>query len=98
MVVLAATDARAMCPPLLDSRTVVLANTGAATLHQGTANPLVLTATHDGVDMLAVSSDVFAAAQLNWSSPRVAQRLPVSIRRTDQELEARRAQEIRGLR
>lgn len=83
---------------LLDSCTVVLANTGAATLHQGTAIPLVLTATHDGTDMMAVASDVFATAQLNWSSPRVAQRLPVPIRRTDQILEERRAQEIRGLR
>ena len=83
---------------LLDSRTVVLANTGATTLHQGTSNPLVLSATHDGVDMLAVASDAFATAQLNWSSPRVAQRLPVTIRRTDQELEDRRVQEIRGLR
>jgi len=83
---------------ILDGRTVVLTSTGAATLHLGTADPLVLTATHDGVDMLAVTSDVFATAQLNWSSPGVAQRLPVSIRRTDQELETRRAQEIRGLR
>jgi len=77
---------------------VVLANTGVATLHQGTADPLVLTATHNRVDMLAVASDVFATAQLNWSNPRVAQRLPTPLRRTDQILEERRAQEIRGLR
>jgi len=92
------TNAREGTALLLDSRTVILANTGAATMHQGTANPLVLSATHDGVDMKAVASDVFATAQLNWSSPRVAQRLPVPIRRTDQILEERRAQEIRGLR
>jgi len=70
----------------------------ATTSSQGTADPLVLTATHDGVDMLAVASDVFATAQLNWSNPRVAQRLPTPLRRTDQILEERRAQEIRGLR
>jgi hypothetical protein len=83
---------------LLDRRTVVLANTGAATLHQGTADPLILAATHDGVDMLSVASDVFATAQLNWSSPGVARQLPAPIRCADQILEERRAQEVRGLR
>jgi hypothetical protein len=83
---------------LLEGNTAVLANTGAATLHLGTSNPLVLTATHDGVDMLSVADDVFATTQLNWSSPRVAQRLPMTIGRTDRTLEERRAQEVRGLR
>lgn len=82
----------------VDKRTVVLANTGAATLHQGTVEPLVLTAPDVSVDMLKVVNDVFSTAQLNWSSPRAAKRLPIAISRADQELETRRAQEIRGLR
>lgn len=83
---------------LLDDKTVVLANTGAATLHQGTADPLVLVARGEGVDMLAVATDVSAAAQLNWSSPRVAQRFPLPLKRTDDELKNRAAQEIKRIR
>ncbi|MFQ5884726.1 MAG: hypothetical protein ACE5IO_06465 [Thermoplasmata archaeon] len=82
----------------LDRKTVVLANTGSATLHQGTARPLMLVANDDSTDMLAVASDVFATAQLNWSSPRVAQRLPLPSKRTDDELRERAAQEIRRIR
>ena len=82
----------------LDQGTVVLASTGSATLHQGTAQPLMLVANDDGVDMQRVASDVFAAAQLNWSNPRVAQRLPLPSKRTDDELRGRAAQQIKGLR
>ena len=82
---------------LLNKRTVVLANTGAATLHQGTAEPLMLVAREDGFDMIGVASDVHAFCQLNWSSPRVAQRLPLALKRTDDELKNRAAQEIRRI-
>jgi hypothetical protein len=82
----------------LDRKTVVLASTGSATLHEGTAQPLMLVANDESTDMLAVASDVFATAQLNWSSPRVAQRLPLPSKRTDDELRERAAQEIRRIR
>jgi len=80
---------------LLDARTVVLVNTGAATLTQGTAEPIMLVAQGEGVDMKAVAEYVHATSQLNWSSPRVAHRLPLPLKRTDDELKNRAAQEIR---
>jgi hypothetical protein len=83
---------------LLDGQTVVLASTGAAALGGGTAVPVVLTAADGATDMVAVAGDVFATAQMNWSSPSVAQRLPLPLQRTDQALDTRAAQEIRGLR
>jgi hypothetical protein len=83
---------------LLDERTAVLTNTGAATLHQGTAEPVVLVANTDDVDMAAVAEDVHIAAHLNWSNPDVAQRLPLSLKRTDEELKSRAAQEVRRVR
>jgi hypothetical protein len=81
----------------LDQNTIVLTTTGRATLHQGTATPLVLTATQDGSDMLTIARDVFALAQLNWANPRVAHRLPHVIRVTDIKLETKMAEETRGL-
>ncbi len=80
---------------LLDARTVVLVNTGAATLTQGTAEPIMLVARGEGIDMKAVAEYVHATSQLNWSSPRVAQKLPLPLKRTDDELKNRAAQEIR---
>lgn len=85
-------------PLLLDDDTVILTNTGAATLHNGTATPLALTAAHEDIDMRAVVNDIFVGAQMNWSSPAVAQRSVLSIRQTDALLVERRAQEVRGLR
>lgn len=82
---------------LLSKGTIVLANTGVATLHQGTADPIMLVANGDGIDMLAVAEDVFASAQLNYSNPRVAQRLPLPLKCTDDELKNRAAQEIRRI-
>lgn len=79
----------------LDQRTVILANTGAPTLHQGTADPLMLVANGDDIDLVAIAEDVYATSHLNWSNPRVAQRLPLTIKRTDDELENRAAQDIR---
>ena len=79
----------------LDSETVVLTTTGAPTLHQGTAEPVILVARSEGVDMLAVAEDFYAKTHLNWSNPSVAQRLPIELKRTDDELVTRAAQEIR---
>ncbi|MCI0693569.1 hypothetical protein L0337_16370 [candidate division KSB1 bacterium] len=81
----------------LTSKVVLIANTGAATLRQGTADPIMLVASDDQTNMTVVAQDVVAATQLNFSSPKVAQRLPLTLKRTDDELKARAAQEIRRI-
>ena len=75
----------------------ILTNTGAATLNQGTARPVVLVTNGDRIDIAAVAKDVHTATHLNWSSPDVAQWLPLSLKRTDEELKSRAAQEIRRI-
>jgi hypothetical protein len=82
---------------LLSEDRIVMAATGTATLAQGTADPIILQPNGSGINLVAVASDVLAAAQLNWSSPRVAQRLPLPSKRNDDELKNRAAQEIRRL-
>lgn len=82
---------------MLDARTVVLANTGAATLSQGTSEPIMLVAHQDDVNISAIAQDVHSATHLNWSNPRIAQRLPIALKRTDEELTNRAAQEIRRI-
>lgn len=81
----------------LDSQTIVLVTTGEATLRQGTAEPLLLSCEAGEMSLAAAAETVFADAQLNWASPRVAQHLPLPLRRTDVELRARAAQEVRRL-
>ena len=82
---------------LLSEDRIVVAVTGDATLTQGTADPIILQPNSSGINLVAGASDVFAAAQLNWSSPRVAQRLPLPAKRNDEELKKRASQEIRRL-
>ncbi len=79
-------------------RIAVVAATGEATLHQGTAEPFVLVGDRQCAAILDAAQAAFGAAQLNWSSPGVAQRLPLPFKRTDDELAARAAQEIRRIR
>jgi hypothetical protein len=81
----------------LNERTVVIANTGAATIRQGTVEPIMLEARGNGIDMDAVTTDVHAKTHLNWSSPSVAQRLSITLKQTDDELKKREAQEIRRI-
>lgn len=82
----------------LEQRITVVVATGAATLHQGTAQPFMLVGNGRCPAILDAAGAAFAAAQLNWSSPTVAQRLPLVLKRTDDELTARAAQEIRRIR
>lgn len=82
----------------LNQETIVLATTGSSTLHQGTAEPIVLKSNGNCSDLGAAAKSVFAGAQLNWFSPSVAQRLPLALKITDDELTTRSAQEIRRLR
>jgi hypothetical protein len=77
---------------------VIVTSTGAATLHQGTAQPFVVVRNGRHRHVLDAAQAAFDAAQLNFSSPTVAQRDPLTLKRTDDELIARAAQEIKGLR
>lgn len=77
---------------------VMLTTTGRATLHQGTAEPILLMGEGGAEVLLRAADEVFCGAQLNWASPRMAQRLPLPLKRTDTELKARAAQEVRRLR
>ena len=77
----------------LNNRTVVLATTGAPTLPQGTAVPVMLVAQSNDIDMVRVTKAVYASTHLNFSSPNVAQRLPLELKRTDDELKSRASQQ-----
>lgn len=78
----------------LDNHTVVLNTTGAPTLQQGTASPVMLVGRSEDIDMIRVTEAVYTSTHLNFSNPNVAQRLPLELKRTDDELKSRDAQEI----
>lgn len=78
----------------LDPQTAILTTTGAGTLSQGTASPVLIRNKYTNADLMAVLSDIFTTSQLNFSSPRVAQRLTFPAKRTDEQLKDRMAQEI----
>ena len=78
--------------------TVILANTGRTTLRQGTVEPVAIIAQSQTERLRDAAKTCFFAAQLNWSNPRVAQRLPLPVSRTDGELIARARQEARHTR
>lgn len=81
----------------IDAATSLINSTGAATLTQGTADPwLVVLRRGNSIADVAVAA--LRSSQLNWASPGVAQRLPLELKRADEELGARSAQEIRRLR
>lgn len=82
----------------LNQQMLVITTTGQATLNQGTAEPILLVRPQGDACLQDAAEAVCAATQLNWNSPTVAQRLPLPIRRADDELRAREAQEIRRLR
>ncbi len=81
----------------LNTSMVVVTSTGAATLTQGTAAPYLVVGNGRCADVGTAAQATFDATQLNYSSPGVAQRLPLPLKRTDEELQARAAQEIRRL-
>lgn len=82
----------------LNDHTALVVGTGAATLTQGTSEPYLIVGNGRCSSVTDVAASAHAGAQLNWSSPRVAQRLPFTLKRTDEELRTRAAQEIRRLR
>jgi hypothetical protein len=81
----------------LSEKIAIVTSTGAATLHQGTAQPFVLVGNGSCRRILDAARASFDSAQLNYSSPGVAQRLPLELKRTDDELAARAAQEVRRI-
>ena len=78
----------------LDDQTVVLTTTGSPTLRQGTAAPVMLASRSGNIDMERVTKAVYASTHLNFSNPNVAQKLPLELKRTDDELKSRDSQEI----
>ena len=80
-----------------DKYTVVFATTGDPTLRQGTASPVMLVGRSKSIDMDRVTKAVYASTHLNFSNPKVAQRLPLELKRTDDELKSRDSQEIRRI-
>jgi hypothetical protein len=82
----------------LNTKTLMIASTGRATLHQGTAAPFVLVGSDLSNDIDQAGYAVFASTQLNWSSPQVAQRLPIHVKNSDEALQDRAAQLVRGFR
>ncbi len=81
----------------LNTSMVVVTATGAATLTQGTADPYLVVSNGRCSHVRIAAQATFDATQLNYSSPGVAQRLPLPLKRTDEELQARATQEIRRL-
>lgn len=81
----------------LSASTEILVTTGAGTLTQGTAEPLLVMALDGSVPVEDATAALAASAQLNWSSPAVAQRLPLPFKRTDEVLKKRSEQEIRRI-
>ena len=70
----------------LDSGSAVLLTTGAPTTHQGTPVPLLVTAVEPSTGLTRVVQAISSMTQLNWSSPKVAQRYPQPLKRTDDAL------------
>jgi hypothetical protein len=64
-------------------------------LTQGTAEPYLIVGNGHCTNLRTAAQATFDTAQLNYSSPGVAQRLPLPLKRTDEELQARSAQQIR---
>lgn len=81
----------------LNDRMVIMVNTGFPTLTQATADPLLIVANGHCNNVIDAAKANFLGAQMNWSSPRVAQRLHIGMKRTDEDLKSRAAQEIRRL-
>jgi len=60
-------------------------------------DPLTIVNKYTKADMKNVLRDIMYSAQLSFSSPKVAQKLPLPAKRADEELTQKRAQEIKRL-
>lgn len=76
----------------------ILCTTGGATLSKHvTADPITVVNKYTNANLMNVLSDLFYGAQFNFSSPRVAQKHTLPMKRADDELAEKRAQEIKRL-
>lgn len=78
----------------INQSAAILVNTGEGTLTQGTASPLLIKSNYKKIDLKRVLHDVFLTSQLNFGSPRVAQKLTFLAKRIDDLLREKRAQQI----
>ena len=76
----------------------IIATTGAATVRQGTPKPISVKNTFTNGDLAKIREDLFLASQYNFSSPSVAQRLSHPLKKADEELQKKMAEEVKGLR
>lgn len=76
---------------------VTLATTGNGTLTQAMPDPVTVINKYTQANMINVIKDLMYGAQLNYSSPKVAQKLTLPAKRADDELAQKRAQEIKRL-
>jgi hypothetical protein len=78
--------------------TAIMSTTGAATLSQGTSDPIVLVNTENSNEFNRAIEDIFVNSQFNFSSPKKAQRLTLVAKRADDQLKEKRSQEIKRIR
>ncbi len=78
----------------INTSTAILMNTGVGTLTQGTSSPILIKSNYKEIDLIPVLKDIFLTSQLNFGSPRVAQKLTYLAKRIDDLLKERRAQEV----
>lgn len=76
----------------------IIATTGAGTLQQGTANPISIKNNFTYGNLAKIREDLFLTTQYNFSNPGKAQRLSLPLKRADEELQEKMAQEVKGLR
>ena len=78
----------------INRRSAILMNTGEGTLTQGTSSPVLIKSNYKDIDLIAVLKDIFLTSQLNFGSPRVAQKITYLAKRIDDLLKEKRAQEV----
>lgn len=83
---------------LFRSNIAILCTTGAGTLsNRVTADPITVVNKYTNADINKVLADIFYGAQFNFSSPRVAQKHSLPMKRADDELTEKRAQEVKRI-
>lgn len=78
----------------INKSTAILFPTGEGTLTQGTASPILVKSKYKEVNLKNVLSDIFLTSQLNFGSPRVAQKLTYLAKRVDDLLKEKRSQMV----
>jgi len=83
---------------LMRSNIAIMCTTGAGTLsNRVTADPITIINKYTNADIKKVLADIFYGAQFNFSNPRVAQKHSLPMKRADDELTEKRAQQIKRI-